>query len=166
MEVPSVSPGTRTRARPMMAVAVAGVAVLLAGMAAAGWQLRGRAAPVTATVLTPVASIALPGDTSRYDYASLDPGRHLLFIAHLGAGQIVEVDTVARRVVRVIDHVDGVHGVLVVPSLRRVFATATDLNQVLTLDRGHRGRPGTRAHRGLPRRAGLRPHPQPGVGHQ
>jgi hypothetical protein len=29
----------------------------------------------------------LPGDTSRFDYVSLDPGSHRLFIAHFGAGQ-------------------------------------------------------------------------------
>jgi DNA-binding beta-propeller fold protein YncE len=47
---------------------------------------------------------------------------------------VVEVDTAQDSVVRVIEHLDGVHGVLVVPGLNRVYATATDLNQVITLD--------------------------------
>ena len=34
-----------------------------------------------------VADVPLPGDTSRFDYASLDTARHLLFIAHLGASE-------------------------------------------------------------------------------
>jgi hypothetical protein len=37
-------------------------------------------------------------------------------------------------VLRVIPDVPGVHGVLVVPTLHNVYATATDANQVLTID--------------------------------
>ena len=36
--------------------------------------------------------------------------------------------------VRVIGRIQGVHGVLVVPALGRVFATATDASEVLTVD--------------------------------
>jgi len=64
-------------------------------------------------------------------HASLDPARH---IAHLGASELIEVDTATNHVVRVVDHLDGVHGLLVVPALHRVFASATDANQVVTLD--------------------------------
>jgi DNA-binding beta-propeller fold protein YncE len=84
--------------------------------------------------LRPVGQIVLPGDSSRFDYASLDPGRGLLFIAHLGASEVIEVDLRAQRVVRVIPGVSKVHGVLVVPALRRVYATATGANTMLTLD--------------------------------
>ena len=84
--------------------------------------------------LRTVATVALPGDTSRFDYASLDPQRGLLFIAHLGASQIIEVDVRAGRVIRTIPGLPGVHGVLVVPGLNRVFATATDANQTVILD--------------------------------
>jgi len=91
-------------------------------------------ATATGLPLTSVTSIPLPGDTSRFDYASLDPERHLLFVAHLGASEIVEVDTAGNRVIRVVDHIPGVHGVLVVPSLGRVYATATDTDEVVALD--------------------------------
>src|ERR1700756_182565 len=37
--------------------------------------------------LRPVGEIPLPGDSSRFDYASLDSGRGLLFIAPLGASE-------------------------------------------------------------------------------
>ena len=84
--------------------------------------------------LTAVTTAALPGDTSRLDYASIDPAAHRLFIAHLGASQIIEVDTTTNQVVKVIDQIPGVHGVLVVPDRHRVFATATTSNQVITLD--------------------------------
>lgn len=83
-----------------------------------------------------VATVALPGDTSRFDYASLDPERGLLFLAHLGAGQVIEVDTHTDQVIRTIGDLPGVHGVLVVPALHRVYATATDANQMVILDEG------------------------------
>lgn len=84
--------------------------------------------------LRPVAEIALPGDDSRFDYASLDAQRGLLFIAHLGASEVIEVDVRAGRVVRTIPNISQVHGVLVVALLGRVYATATGTNQVVAID--------------------------------
>ena len=84
--------------------------------------------------LRTVATIPLPGDTSRFDYASLDPQQGLLFIAHLGASQVIEVDIHNNRVVRTIDNLPGVHGVIVVPELHKVYATATNANQMVILD--------------------------------
>lgn len=84
--------------------------------------------------LRSVGELALPGDGSRFDYASLDPGRGLLFIAHLGAGQVIEADVHAGRVLRVIGGLPDVHGVLVVPALHRVYATATGTDTMAALD--------------------------------
>ena len=84
--------------------------------------------------LRPAAAIPLPGDSSRFDYASLDAGRGLLFIAHLGASQVIEVDIHTQRVVRTITGLPGVHGVLVLPDRHRVYATATDANQMAIID--------------------------------
>ncbi|RZL82023.1 MAG: YncE family protein [Rhodococcus sp. (in: high G+C Gram-positive bacteria)] len=81
-----------------------------------------------------VAEIALPGDNSRFDYESLDPERGLLFIAHLGASEIIEVDVHTRQVVRTIPNLSQAHGVLVVPELRRVYVTATGDNRLVILD--------------------------------
>jgi hypothetical protein len=94
----------------------------------------GRAAPPAGPPLHPVGQIPLPGDSSRFDYASLDAGRGLLFIAHLGASQVIEVDLRAHRVVRTINNLSQVHGVLVVPERHRVYATATGTNQMVALD--------------------------------
>src|SRR5947209_17027528 len=85
----------------------------------------GRASPPAGPPLRQVAQLPLPGDSSRFDYASLDTGRGLLFIAHLGASQVIEVDLHAHRVVRTINNLSQVHGVLVVPERHRVYATAT-----------------------------------------
>jgi YVTN family beta-propeller protein len=81
-----------------------------------------------------VGEMALPGDGSRFDYASLDTDHGLLFIAHLGASEVIEVDVHAHRVVRTIPNLSQVHGVLVVPALHRVYATATGSNRVVSLD--------------------------------
>lgn len=84
--------------------------------------------------LRPAGEISLPGDNSRFDYASLDAPRGLLFAAHLGASEIVEIDIRTERVVRTVPNVSQVHGVLVVGPLARVFATATGANQVVAID--------------------------------
>jgi DNA-binding beta-propeller fold protein YncE len=84
--------------------------------------------------LRQVSELTLPGDGSRFDYASLDPRRGLLFIAHLGTGQVIEIDIHAGRVLRVIPGLPDVHGVLVVPELHRVYATATGTNTMATID--------------------------------
>ena len=81
-----------------------------------------------------VARIPLPGGNSRFDYASLDAGRGLLFVAHLGASQVVEMNIRTGRVVQTIPGLSQVHGVLVVPGLHRVYATATGANMVVRID--------------------------------
>ena len=81
-----------------------------------------------------IARIGLPGGNSRFDYASLDSRRGLLFVAHLGASQVVEINIHAGRVVRTIGGLPQVHGVLVVPALRRVYATATGANKVVRIN--------------------------------
>ena len=84
--------------------------------------------------LQPVGELTLPGNGSRFDYASLDSGRALLFIAHLGASEVIEVDIRAQRVVRTIPNLAQAHGVLVVPDLHRVYVTATGEDHVVVLD--------------------------------
>jgi hypothetical protein len=69
-------------------------------------------APAPPLQLESVADIPLGGHPTRLDYASLDTGRHLLFIAHLGDSEVIVFDTEARRVVKRIANVSHVHGVL------------------------------------------------------
>jgi hypothetical protein len=82
------------------------------------------AAPLPVIV---VANIPLPGRTTRWDYASLDPLTHRLFLAHLGDSAVTVVDTRSRQVIATITGIEDVHGVLTVPELGRVYATATTL---------------------------------------
>jgi DNA-binding beta-propeller fold protein YncE len=84
--------------------------------------------------LQSIADIPLGGHPTRLDYASLDAGRHLLFIAHLGDSEVIVFDTEARRVVKRIANVSHVHGVLAIPDLGRVYASATGTNEVVAID--------------------------------
>lgn len=84
--------------------------------------------------LKQIADIPLGGRPTRLDYASLDPHRHLLFIAHLGDGEVVAFDTRAARVIARIPDVASVHGVLALPELSRVYASATGSNEIVAID--------------------------------
>jgi YVTN family beta-propeller protein len=88
--------------------------------------------------LKEVALLPLPGPANRFDYQSYDPSTHLLWIAHMNAGVLLGFDVRTKRVDFQI-RAPGVHGVIAVPELGRVFATATDEQQVLTID-SHTGR--------------------------
>ena len=81
-----------------------------------------------------VSETPLTGGTVRFDYLALDAGRGLLFVAHMGAGQLVEVDVRAHTVVRTPGDLPDVHGVIVVPDKHRVYATATGRNQMVAVD--------------------------------
>src|SRR6516162_1642048 len=113
---------------------VAAVVLVAAGCAAPASRPADSPSPSSAGGLRVVARIPLPGGNSRFDYASLDPRRGLLFVAHLGASQVVEINIRTHQVVRTIPGLPQVHGVLVVPGLHRVYATATGANMVVRID--------------------------------
>jgi len=80
-----------------------------------------------------VANVALPGPSNRFDYANLDLSTDRLYIAHMDAGQLLVFDVRKRRVVKTIA-APGVHGVIAVPQIHRVYASATDARQLFTID--------------------------------
>lgn len=84
--------------------------------------------------LAHVADIPLPGRATRLDYASYDPNRHLLFIAHLGDGEVIAVDVNSSRVVARVADVSSVHGVLAIPEISRVYASATGTDEIVAID--------------------------------
>lgn len=84
--------------------------------------------------LNTVADVALPGPANRFDYLSLDPRTHRLFVAHLAADRVVVFDVQARKVVTEIEGLRNVHGVLVVPELDRVYASATGTHEIAVID--------------------------------
>jgi len=107
---------------------IAWVSVLIGGA--------GADAAAPSLSLVRVADIPLGGNTTRLDYESLDPGRHLLFIAHLGDSAVIAFDTQAQRVITRIPGISKVHGVLAIPELGVVYASATGTNEVVAIDEG------------------------------
>jgi DNA-binding beta-propeller fold protein YncE len=84
--------------------------------------------------LTRVQDVRLPGRSSRFDYQSIDaPGRRL-YVAHLGDSALDVIDLDALGVATTVPHIADVHGVLAVPEIGRVFASATGTNELVTLD--------------------------------
>jgi YVTN family beta-propeller protein len=81
-----------------------------------------------------VVDVPLGGTPTRLDYASLDTARHLLFVAHLGDSEVIVFDTKMRRLVTRIPGANHVHGVLAIPELGVVYASATGTNEVVAID--------------------------------
>lgn len=90
--------------------------------------------PDSGLPLRQVSETALTGGPVRFDYAALDAERGRLFIAHMGAGELIEVDVHRRAVVRTLPDLPDVHGVIVVPDRHRVYVTATGVNQLVAID--------------------------------
>jgi DNA-binding beta-propeller fold protein YncE len=94
--------------------------------------------PVVAHAASPlhlraVARVSLSGPAVRFDYTSFDPSTHLLWISHMDASQLLAFEVRTRKIVKTIS-APGVHGVIAVPQLGRVFASATNAREVLTLN--------------------------------
>lgn len=81
-----------------------------------------------------IVDIPLPGRANRFDHQSYDRTRHLLFLAHLGDGTVAAVDTRLQRVTANITGIRQVHGLLVVPELGRVYASATGDQRIVAID--------------------------------
>jgi len=80
--------------------------------------------------------VPLSGGSSRFDYQSMDEVTGRLYIAHLGADSMIVFDTKTGTVVGEVKDLKRVHGVLAVPELHRVFASATGTNELVAIDDG------------------------------
>ncbi len=84
--------------------------------------------------LTLVKDFLLPGGATRLDYQSLDEGKSLLFIAHLGDNSVSVFNVKSSVVVKNIPGVPKPHGILAVPSLNKVYISGTGSNELYVLD--------------------------------
>ena len=84
--------------------------------------------------LRQVSETPLTGGPVRFDYTALDAERGRLFIAHMGASELIDVDVRAQKVLRTVPNLPDVHGVIVVPDKHRVYATATGADQLVAVD--------------------------------
>src|SRR5215217_558259 len=91
-------------------------------------------APAPSVVLHPIVDVPLPGAATRFDYQSLDETTGRLVIAHMGADQVVVVDTATQQVVGTVGDVTTPTGVLAVPELGRIFAAAAGSGDIAIID--------------------------------
>src|ERR1039457_5532345 len=78
--------------------------------------------------------ISLSGGISRFDYQAFDPDTGTLYIAHMGAGQIIVYNTRMGKVEATLAGYPGVTGLLVVPELHRLFASVSRQHQVVFIN--------------------------------
>lgn len=110
--------------------------ILGAGLAAVVFSHSGAQAqtPERAGAWRVVADIPLPGPAARFDYQSFDPTSSRLWIAHMGAGEVLAFDVRTRQVAARVPDTPGVTGVIAVPALGRVFASLSGRREVAILD--------------------------------
>lgn len=99
----------------------------------AGGAAAAPARPASSLPLREVARVPLSGPPVRFDYTSIDPVTETLWVAHMNASQLLAVSLKTRKIVHTIG-APGVHGVIAVPALNRVYASATNDRAVLTID--------------------------------
>lgn len=90
--------------------------------------------PAPAVQWRVVADVPLPGRAARFDYQSLDPTTGRLWIAHMGADEVLAFDVRARQVVARVPNMPGATGVRAVPALQRVFVALSAGHEVAILD--------------------------------
>jgi DNA-binding beta-propeller fold protein YncE len=78
--------------------------------------------------------IPLTGGTTRFDYQSFDSASGRLYIAHLGSDLMTVFDVNKQTVIGEVKDLKRVHGVLAVPELHRVYASATGVNELVVID--------------------------------
>ena len=81
-----------------------------------------------------LSDVPLTGGTTRLDYQSLDSGGGRLYIAHLGSDLMTVFDVNEQTIVGDVLDLKRVHGVLAVPQLHRVYASATGTNELAVID--------------------------------
>jgi len=119
----------------MLVSAVRLAAVAMGPLAAcAACQVAPAAVPEAGAGLRRVAEIPLPGPPARFDYQSVDTAAGRLYVAHMNAGTLLVFDTRSRRVLADLEGFSSVHGVIAVPELGKVFATATGDREVVIVD--------------------------------
>ena len=77
---------------------------------------------------------AFANQTPRMDYESIDPARGMLYVAYLGADEVIAFDLDKHKVHTHIQGLPGVHGTLAVPQLHTLYASATSTDQVAAID--------------------------------
>ena len=89
--------------------------------------------PTTDAPVRLVRDVPLPGSASRFDYQSIEPTSGRLFIAHMGAGQLIVLDVRGDTVIGNLNGFPTVTGVLAVPAEHRAYASAAGDHAVVVV---------------------------------
>jgi DNA-binding beta-propeller fold protein YncE len=84
--------------------------------------------------LSTIVDVPLPGGATRFDYQSFDPKTKMLYLSHMGDGELVVFNTQTRTVTAQLAGFPTVTGVLAVPDLHRVFASVAANHEVAVVD--------------------------------
>jgi DNA-binding beta-propeller fold protein YncE len=84
--------------------------------------------------LRTLTDIPLTGGTTRLDYQSFDSSSGRLYIAHLGSDLMTVFEVNKQAIAGDVKDLKRVHGVLAVPELHRVYASATGTNELAVID--------------------------------
>src|ERR671933_222593 len=106
-----------------------------ASMTPAGWNAA-TTAPANAPrgALRLVADVPLPGPANRFDYQSIDPAAHRLYISHMNAGRVVVFDLDSSRVVAEVPGAPRATGIWAVPAHHAVYVAAAGAHEVVAID--------------------------------
>jgi len=118
----------------LIRIVLRATSALTLAVASAACQGASPNVPETAAGLRHISEIPLPGPAVRFDYQNVDTGAGRLYMAHMNAGTLLVFDVRARRVVADLAGFASVHGVIAVPSLGKIFASATGDHQVAVVD--------------------------------
>src|SRR5689334_19526051 len=88
----------------------------------------------SAELLKKVTDIPLPGGATRFDYASIDAAAGRLYFSHMGDGKLMVFDMRPEKLVTNLPGFPTMTGVLVVPSLKRVYGSVTKNHEVAVVD--------------------------------
>ncbi len=109
-------------------------ALIFVAATAEAQERQGKSGNPCGQMLELVADVPMPGAAVRFDYQSMDAQHGRLYIAHMNADQLVVFDTAKRSVVANLGGFKRVHGVLAVPEIGRVFASATGDHKLAAVD--------------------------------
>src|SRR5216110_616729 len=84
--------------------------------------------------LRSLSNVPLTGGATRLDYQSIDSDNGRLYIAHLGSDLMTVFDVNKQTIVGDVKDLRRVHGVLAVPELHRIYASATGSNELAVID--------------------------------
>jgi DNA-binding beta-propeller fold protein YncE len=86
------------------------------------------------SLLKKIIDIPLPGGTTRFDYQSYDTAAGRLYLSHMGDGELMIVDVRNEKLIAHLPGFPAMTGVLVVPSLKRVYGSVTKNHEVAVVD--------------------------------